>query len=133
MNNNNNNNNNQTNNKYIIMTMNVPQPINNNEMFKTTVASIFYTENAFIDVDRILIRMNLLNLDKMKVIIIFKNESQIPDKRTYFARSPTLNYEEIHLLYFKYKEFFTLDNMEYLFEDNKKDALLYTFIFESDN
>ena len=133
MNNNNNNNNNQTNNKYIIMTMNVPKPININEMFKTTVASIFYTENAFIDVDRILIRMNLLNLDKMKVIIIFKNESQIPDKRTYFARSPTLNYEEIHLLYFKYKEFFTLDNMEYLFEDNKKDALLYTFIFESDN
>ena len=103
--------------KYTIMTVSVPK-IKSVSKFKFSNTSSFYTDNFQIDADLFLIQMSKLNLYRFKVIIIYEDEKLIPDNNfETYSNSSYYPQQVLYILYLSQKEFFNLDILDCLFEN----------------
>lgn len=119
--------------KFTIMTLSVPK-INSITNFKISNTSSFYTDNFQIDPHNFLIQMKTLNLYSFKLIFILEDEKLLSEK-SFEAYGSEKYYpqQQLSIRYLSQKEFFNLDTLDYLFDDEKDKSFEYIFIFDTQN
>lgn len=126
-------NNNSIFNNLTIMTMSVPI-YRAKSQFKIANASTFYTNDLIIDPKLFLFHMSRLKLHSFKVYCILEDENTLPLKKShiFYDRKEDPN-EILSITYLSFEDFFKIDTVNYLFDDNKEKSFEYIFIFNTQN
>lgn len=119
--------------KFTIMTLSVPK-INPVTKFKISNTASFYTDNLDICAPKILIQMKTLNLYRFKIIIILEDEKLL-SKKSFLEYGSDKFYpqQQLSIRYLTQKDFFNLDALNFLFQDEKDKSFEYIFIFDTQN
>lgn len=126
---------NNQNNNFIILSLSTPTVNPNKSGFKSAIASSFkikkfrYTPSKFLE--------NMYNLD-LKNIILIGVITSVSNQDSHYERMFIKNFSNdkkcnLKVLLINFERFFSLETLNYLFEENKEKSYEYIFFFENLN
>lgn len=113
---------------FTILTMSVPNVINNKTGFKSSITSSVTTDKFSVGSDKILERMEFLNFKKFKVFLI--TEGVTSPMLYEFFHPENYILSKYSVLLINRNLFFTLECFEHLIDENKEDSFENIFVFD---